>query len=56
MSSSDLLVSICQETGVLLDYCYTVKAVKGLLNELKVNPARFNGKRILYVHTGKDLY
>ena len=26
--------------------------MKGLLSELNVNPTRFKGKRILYIHTG----
>jgi len=48
----DLLISISQQSGVLLDYCYTLKAVNGLINELTFNPSRFKGNRILFIHTG----
>jgi len=46
------VISIAALTGIILDLTYTNKAVKGLLNELRVNPTRFKGKRILYIHTG----
>lgn len=48
----DLLVTICQQSGILLDYAYTLKAVKGMLGEMKTNPSRFKGNRVLYIHTG----
>ena len=46
------MISIAATTGIVLDLTYTNKAVKGLLTELHVNPTRFKGKRILYIHTG----
>ena len=49
---TEQLISIAATTGIVLDLSYTNKAVKGLLNELRVNPTRFKGKRILYIHTG----
>jgi len=48
----DMLVETCQSTGILLDYCYSMKAVKGMLNEMTNNPQRFKGHRILFIHTG----
>lgn len=44
--------SICQETGILLDNSNTLKAVNQLLVEMKTNPKRFKGNRILFIHTG----
>lgn len=46
-------MTICQQSGILLDYAYTLKAVKGMLGEMKTNPSRFKGNRVLYIHTGK---
>jgi len=48
----ELLVNIGQSTGVMLDPVYTLKAVRGMLKEMELNPSRFNGKRILFIHTG----
>ena len=45
-------MKVCQESGILLDYSYTLKAVNGMLTEMKENPRRFKGNRVLYVHTG----
>jgi len=45
-------MEIATTTGIFLDPVYTGKAVKGLLNEVKTNPQRFKGKRLLYIHTG----
>ena len=39
-------------TGVILDPVYTLKGVRGMLCEMQVNPARFLGTRVLYIHTG----
>lgn len=44
--------SICQESGILLDNSNTLKAVNQLLIEMKTNPKRFKGNRILFIHTG----
>jgi len=48
----DNIVSICQESGILLDNSNTLKAVNQLLIEMKTNPKRFKGNRVLYIHTG----
>jgi len=49
---TEQLITISASTGIVLDHTYTMKAVKGLLGELRSNPGRFKGKRILYIHTG----
>ena len=46
------LVEISSQTGIVLDPVYTLKGVRGMLAELKKNPKRFKGNRILYIHTG----
>ena len=46
------LLEISSQTGIILDPVYTLKAVRGMLAELKKNPQRFKGNRILYIHTG----
>ncbi|XP_065898951.1 uncharacterized protein [Dysidea avara] len=46
------LIEIASSTGIVLDPTYTLKGVQGLLGELKKNPTRFKGKRILHIHTG----
>ena len=43
---------MARTSGIMLDPVYTGKAVKGLLHEVKVNPTRFKGQRILFIHTG----
>ncbi|CAH3184213.1 unnamed protein product, partial [Porites lobata] len=52
------IIEISRTTGVLVDPVYNIKAIRGMLTEMKNNPGRFKGKRILYVHTGGvfDLY
>eukprot|EP00794_Sanderia_malayensis_P010907 gene10907-12066_t len=46
------LVEIAQATGVVLDPIYTLKATRGMLKEIEINPSRFKGKRIIFLHTG----
>jgi len=48
----DLIYEISSTTGVMLDPVYTIKSVKGMLNEMSVNTSRFKGQRVLYIHTG----
>lgn len=50
---TEQLVTIAATTGIVLDPTYTLKGVQGLLGEMGRNPARFKGKRILHIHTGK---
>ena len=47
-----LLRDVALQTGVLLDPTYTGKAFYGLSRELQQNPERFQGKNILFLHTG----
>lgn len=46
------LVEISQATGIVLDPVYTLKAVKGMLEQMTTNPDCFMGRRILFLHTG----
>lgn len=48
----ELLRQTALTTGILLDPVYTGKAIYGLLEEWKTNRDRFNGHRILFIHTG----
>ncbi len=36
----------------MVDPTYTLKAVRGMVSEMQKNPARFKGKRVLFLHTG----
>ena len=36
-----------------MDPVYNIKAIRGMIHEMKNNPGRFKGHRILYIHTGK---
>ncbi|XP_052766596.1 uncharacterized protein LOC128207599 [Mya arenaria] len=54
-ASTDVLeyiTRVSSSTGILLDPYYTGKAALGLARELRDNPGRFKGTRILFVHTG----
>ncbi|XP_074633133.1 uncharacterized protein LOC141891953 isoform X4 [Acropora palmata] len=46
------ILEISRTTGVMMDPVYNIKAVRGMLTEMKCNPTRFRGQRILYIHTG----
>ena len=47
-----LLTNIGRKTGILLDPTYTLKAVRGMLIEMKTNPSRFSGRNVMFIHTG----
>ncbi|XP_078380990.1 uncharacterized protein LOC144663796 [Oculina patagonica] len=53
-SQEDLenILTISSTTGVFVDPVYNIKAIRGMLAEMKSNPGRFKGRRILYIHTG----
>ena len=53
--TSENIIEISRTTGVLVDPVYNIKAIRGMLTEMKNNPGRFKGKRILYVHTSTRL-
>jgi len=57
-SIAESILEISRTTGVMMDPVYNIKAVRGMLTEMKCNPTRFRGQRILYIHTGGvfDLY
>lgn len=46
------ILEISRTTGIMMDPVYNIKAVRGMLTEMKSNPTRFRGQRILYIHTG----
>ncbi|KAH3874126.1 hypothetical protein DPMN_037367 [Dreissena polymorpha] len=48
----ETITNVSANTGILLDPYYTGKGTQGLLEELKKTPLRFQGKRILFIHTG----
>lgn len=41
-------------TGLSLDPDFTMKAVKGMLTEMRERPHVFKGHRILFIHTGEN--
>ncbi|ERN11111.1 putative D-cysteine desulfhydrase 1, mitochondrial [Amborella trichopoda] len=43
---------IAEATGVILDPVYSGKAAYVLLKDMKQNPAKWEGKKILFIHTG----
>ena len=43
---------IALATGIILDPVYTGKAVFAFLKEVAEDPAKYQGKTILFVHTG----
>ena len=45
-------MDVCSATGVPLDPEFCVKGVRGMLGEMKANPGRFAGRRVLYLHSG----
>ena len=46
---------MARETGVFVDRVYTAKAILAIKKELSLNPQRFKGDNILFLHTG-DIY
>eukprot|EP00271_Cylindrocystis_brebissonii_P000238 TRINITY_DN10294_c0_g1_i1.p1 TRINITY_DN10294_c0_g1~~TRINITY_DN10294_c0_g1_i1.p1 ORF type:complete len:519 (-),score=78.47 TRINITY_DN10294_c0_g1_i1:574-2130(-) len=55
MSTSEELAfvrQVAEATGVILDPVYSGKAVKGLLRDMADNPGKWEGRTVLFVHTG----
>ena len=50
---TDTVIEVISETGVSVDPSFTVKAVRGMLQEMKLRPKRFKGNRILFINTGQ---
>eukprot|EP00058_Branchiostoma_floridae_P005994 XP_002591482.1 hypothetical protein BRAFLDRAFT_105254 [Branchiostoma floridae] len=48
----EFVANIAHTSGIILDPVYTGKAAIGLLQELRTNQSRFQGNRILFLHTG----
>ena len=48
----ETILEVMSSTGVSLDPEFCVKAVRGMLCEMKQNPDRFAGKRVLFLHSG----
>jgi len=44
--------AVAMETGVVLDPVYSGKAVHSLLGEMRADPRGWEGRRVLFVHTG----
>ena len=49
---SDFIADTAQQTGILLDNCYTGKAAYGMSDLLRNNADVFKGKRIMFLHSG----
>ena len=47
--------AIARATGVLLDPVYSGKAAHGLIREMARDPGAWEGRRVLFVHTGGAL-
>lgn len=48
----ETIVDVVSETGVSLDPDFCAKGVRGMLCEMRDNPGRFAGNRILFLHSG----
>ncbi|XP_064638587.1 uncharacterized protein LOC135494484 [Lineus longissimus] len=48
----DFITQVSQSTGIMLDPVYTGKGARGMLTELGRDQERFQGKRVLFIHTG----
>lgn len=48
----DTLMAAAAATGIVLDPCYTGKALHGFLVAAAAAPARWAGRRVLFLHTG----
>ncbi|KAL0417308.1 UNVERIFIED_CONTAM: putative D-cysteine desulfhydrase 1, mitochondrial [Sesamum latifolium] len=43
---------IAQSTGVVLDPVYSGKAAYGMMRDMADNPAKWEGRKVLFIHTG----
>jgi len=48
------VAEVCNDTGILLDYTSKLKGVRGMLQEMQMNGGKFQGCRVLYIHTGAN--
>ncbi|PWA96293.1 D-cysteine desulfhydrase [Artemisia annua] len=55
MSTSEELKfvkEVAESTGVILDPVYSGKAAYGMMKDMAQNPAKWEGRKILFIHTG----
>jgi 1-aminocyclopropane-1-carboxylate deaminase/D-cysteine desulfhydrase-like pyridoxal-dependent ACC family enzyme len=45
------LIEVSTQTGIVLDTTFTLPAVVGMMREMRENPGRFKGRRVLFIHT-----
>ena len=48
----DLIRDVARAWGVVVDPCYTAKALLGLRRKINSDPARFENSAVVFVHTG----
>ncbi|KAM7252381.1 hypothetical protein ACFE04_024264 [Oxalis oulophora] len=48
----EFVKEIASATGIVLDPVYSGKAVYGLMKDMAENPSKWEGRRILFIHTG----
>jgi 1-aminocyclopropane-1-carboxylate deaminase/D-cysteine desulfhydrase-like pyridoxal-dependent ACC family enzyme len=46
------LIEVSTQTGIVLDTTFTLPAMVGMMREMRENPGRFKGHRVLFIHTG----
>ncbi|KAK3155414.1 hypothetical protein QOZ80_2BG0203030 [Eleusine coracana subsp. coracana] len=46
------VTDVAAATGVILDPVYSGKATYGMLKDMAANPAKWKGRKVLFVHTG----
>lgn len=49
---SGLIADVICNTGLTLDPTFTAKAFLGMMTEMRERPTIFQGKRVLFIHTG----
>jgi 1-aminocyclopropane-1-carboxylate deaminase/D-cysteine desulfhydrase-like pyridoxal-dependent ACC family enzyme len=48
----EYLIEVSTQTGIVLDTTFTLPAMVGMMREMRENPGRFKGHRVLFIHTG----
>lgn len=46
------VTEVAQSTGIILDPVYSGKALNGMLKDMADNPSQWEGRKVLFVHTG----
>lgn len=47
-----LVKEVAELTGIILDPVYSGKALNGMLKDMAENPSQWEGKKVLFIHTG----